>query len=497
VFIIRDFLPNTDGRIWTNFPIGRVPDSHTFPPKRPGETFYRRIINEAAQRMKVKPETIAHRVRRIPPAVMKSWQAQPGGPDLQSGPWDYFKDKDLNGVHISIDECHMFCGKKTHHSVRHKWQSWIDEIRHQGATIEFLSQHSNKVAPEINDSAGLRRTLTATAEERDPFFKIPNETWWELRAKFLTREFDPVTRVVERKEEDEKWKETHRENFRIHKHYFQFYDSYSRPHLAGKLAKKGKPKLREWQKRNHLSLVLWFIRTNFFKIAPRVFGAVFVLWLCFGGGVSILLIGFMYLLSFVTTSNAVEQQLPAEPQVQAVYPQSDVPGTTPIQYTYPAEPPPQISAELSAELDQLRTDLARREALLSETSSQVRKLKAAQDAASAVALMTPSAVVLRSGFAYGLGDLVNFGPYAGQILESIDYENRLVSLSGGDILRLGDDGRLQLATPDQQQTPPDVSGPVPPSPPDLAGDTPPDTKREASDDVGPRHAPHGFRTLGK
>src|SRR5690606_37593265 len=109
------------------------PAGHSHPPQHEGETFRERIASHLCKRFEGSDAAQwLERMQLIPPGEIERWR------EGQSGPWDFFADKDLGQAHIAIDEIHVFCGRNTAAAVRKKWQDWLGEIRHRGATVEFL-----------------------------------------------------------------------------------------------------------------------------------------------------------------------------------------------------------------------------------------------------------------------------------------------------------------------------------------------------------------------
>jgi len=261
-FLCDEWLPERTGIHYSNFPI-----------------FREKVAEFVSKRMGKAEENLLERMQIIPTEVMNTWISG------QSGPWDFFHNKNLDGCHIAIDECHNFCGAKTHHRVRARWQAWLGEIRHQGATVEFLSQSPEKVAREIHYEAGLRLSLINSEDRRDPFLGILLGDWYELKAAFITGDYQTVVWEVERRNVDGKWVEQNKRMFTLDPRYFELYDSFSRPVQGGEKS-HGQP--REYQKRSRSALVWWFFKRNAFSIVPRFALVASVVYLCTGGSAPLL-----------------------------------------------------------------------------------------------------------------------------------------------------------------------------------------------------------------
>ena len=121
VFLINEFLPDSEGVHWSNFPIGLVNEDHLHPPAYEGETFIERIAAHVAGKTGRPAESYEKRMQLIPEEELKKWETG------ESGPWEFFRDKDLSGAHIAIDECHNFIGRKHDKKHREKWQAWLGD----------------------------------------------------------------------------------------------------------------------------------------------------------------------------------------------------------------------------------------------------------------------------------------------------------------------------------------------------------------------------------
>jgi hypothetical protein len=273
-FLVDHFLKDQDGKHYSNFPLGVVPETHSIPPAYEGETFIERIARECEKKWGADRDSIMDRVHVIPANALHAWEQG------DSGPWDWFRDKDLTDAHITIDEIHNFMGPNTTASVRKKWQQWIGELRHQGAKLEVISQARAKVPKELRAEAGTWIALKNTETDRDPFFRIQLGDWYELgatysreyRAKFVEeyhREATGTPAVVDRR------------IYPIDPAYFALYDSFSAPQRGGKAAKGTK---REYERRGFVGVHTWFLRRNAFRIIPKLLIVAFFVWLVMGGG---------------------------------------------------------------------------------------------------------------------------------------------------------------------------------------------------------------------
>ena len=255
--ISEEILPETDIIHISNFP------------------YNRHVVATAVAAKTGKPALLyLDRLQQIPQDVLERWRKG------ESGPWQFFEGRPLQDCHIAIDEVHNFVGIS--HSEAHiaKWMSWLGEIRHQGATIEFLSQHEEKVARVLILEAGIFRRLVHSDERPDPFFHIPLGDWYELRAKlsgvYLACVWEQIGRMVGRK-----WVIETEKPFWLFPKYFDLYDSYSAPVAGGE---KGKASAREFERRSFFGLLWWFIRRHKFPLLMRSWVFIVPIFLLLGGG---------------------------------------------------------------------------------------------------------------------------------------------------------------------------------------------------------------------
>ena len=258
----------------------------------------------------------AERIKTIPNEELDRWSR------YESGPWEYFKELDLEGAHIAIDECHNFI-KRTGEGCQKnatRWEQWLGEIRHRGCTVEFLSQDPHKVSKCIDIHAGVRIALINSEDRRDPWFGIPLGDWYELRAG-ISREYETVIWQIEERRINSKWVHGHTERFTLKPFYFELYDSFNTPHSGGT---KAAGQEREYQKRSIAGLVSWFCRRNLFRLGSRVVIVMAFVWLCFCGGLNWLIFRYINFSQSMAESNR-EVKPPSETKKPAPRPPTPEP----------------------------------------------------------------------------------------------------------------------------------------------------------------------------
>jgi len=412
-FLCDEWLPERSGVHYSNFPV-----------------FRDKVAEFVSRRTGKNQDELLERMQIIPDQVLATWI------NGQSGPWDYFHEKNLDGCHIAIDECHNFCGAKTHHRVRQRWQAWLGEIRHQGATVEFLSQSPEKVAKEIHYEAGLRLSLINSEDRRDPFLGILLGDWYELKAKFITGDYQTVVWEVERRNVDGKWVQQNKRMFTLDPLYFELYDSFSRPVQGGEKS-HGQP--RDFQKRSRSGLVWWFFKRNALSIVPRFALVGGVLYLCTGGSAP--------LLNWMVHSFEVagKSNLPGTPKLSG--PKAD-------QKKEATSPPEPKSTPVMLPIPATRTDLEtvsksqplaqppRAQVVPQEEKTPAPKELKSEDSSAKHAEVEPAArlvLVAKDRIALDDGRIIRVGePCGSRLVVEVDVRKRECILTGGRRVRLGD-----------------------------------------------------------
>lgn len=428
-FLINEFLAQKGGVCYTNLPI-----------------FRDAVARVMATRTGRDEQSFIERIQVIGEADLQRWA------DGESGPWDYFADVPLAGCHIQIDEAHNYAG--THHKKEHigRWMEWLGEVRHLAVTVELISQHVMKMAPAVRREVAVKLYLKTTEDHYDPWFKIKIGDWYELFGAF-TRRYDVFVVEEESRENRNKWEVVDTRVFLRDPFYFTLYDSYATPVKGGV---KGHSQKREYEKRSRLGMVWWFYSRHWFKLTRRLLFVAIIVWLFGFGGMSSVFAGcqarMMDRLDMGPSApvEAVASGGPAptrigevrSPTVPAiavertgVTPGPGVDGGTAVDRPGPVSvSPPSVALAVHdqalARIEDLQTKLVSSEA-------EVQRLTGLLNRASSVTLLERDRVTFREGYSYGVGDVIDFGAYAGRSVASIDWARRTVELDDGQILRMG------------------------------------------------------------
>ena len=166
-FLVDDFLVNTRGIHFSNFPL-EVDTIAQDVSKKLSKGFFKKL-------KRVTPEDIKRRIQIIPDDVLQSWRRE------ESGPWDYFKGVNLKYAHIAIDEIHNFISSSKSDEYLKLWDEFLGEVRHRGCTFEGVTQDIGQVGQVLKGRAAVRLELIPAEDLRDPWFKIKMSDWYELK----------------------------------------------------------------------------------------------------------------------------------------------------------------------------------------------------------------------------------------------------------------------------------------------------------------------------
>jgi len=399
-FLVDEFLPEHTGDHWSNFPV-----------------FADKVGTAVAIRKGEGEEqgaAYANRIKLIPPEVLHQWQLG------KSGPWEFFADLDVQNAHIAIDEVHKYCGRNAGKDLKKKWQIWCGEIRHRGATVEFISQHYRKIASEIIDESGIRLQLVNSEDRRDWFFRILMGDWYELKAALITREYETRVWVYEKREVDGKWTNEDKRTFILDPYYFGFYDSYSAPDKGGL---KGQAKEHVFEKLGRLGTCTWFLKRNWWRfIRGGVIAGVTIYFLTGGGGTLM----HWFLKSF--TGQFRSASAPAAGNGNSVTSGASPNAVTGTSATSSAGTQPNYVPMADFKKERERAD---------DAEHKLKDLSGVFDRMGEVVPLSPDAVTLRSGLTYHIGDKVEWGPFAGKTVKAVDLAKAIVRFDDGSVAGLG------------------------------------------------------------
>ena len=264
----------TINKIWSNYPIMFEPWTDGHGVEQPG------LLKMAEDLYGLDEWEVRDKVRVFPPDEVDTWFRYDAKQEPR-GPWSYFGENDLHvdGWHIAIDEIHNFCPRGDS-KIQTEWNKWLGEIRHEGATIEFITQHPSKVGPAISKHAGIRRQLVTSAGRRDFLFNIPLSDWYNL-GTVIGREYRASVWEIEEREVLGKWQVSDQFPFWFDPKYYGCYNTSSASNATGRSGAGGEVKV--YQTMTKPAVVKWFLVRNWWRFFyNKTFGMLsFVLFIMF------------------------------------------------------------------------------------------------------------------------------------------------------------------------------------------------------------------------
>jgi len=406
---------------------------------------------------------VLDRVKVIPEEVLAEWMRQEPQ-KLQKavgGPWEYFDGVDLDGAHIAIDEAHHFVPNTTQVFTRKAWLAWLSEIRHQGCTVEFITQRVDKMDQMCVKEAQIRYLIFNGEESRDPFCKIRMRDWFELRAGMFGIPYQTAIVQTEQVMRNGQWVETDSIVRYPDPDLYALYNSYSKPHKGGKGA-NGPQRMHETLTRPRL--LLWFLRENFGRLFRRTVVIGVLVWICFFGGFEFLFNGFREYLFAATVGDegdvrnvasaaSKESTSSGEVDEDAVEDSVEVtPQTVLFETDMQGEGRRQWTIEQVHELLEEREASRERER---ELSGEVEEVRVAGDKG---LMLLPDEVVMSTGQRLVVGDTMKGNSHEGKTVIAIDFERRGIQLDDGSVLRVG--GVSEFKEPAVRRVESDVEGAV-------------------------------------
>lgn len=398
-----------------------------------------------------------------------SWMQDPGDKaEHANGPWDSFavpgmlnvfieagapgapRQETMQNVHLAIDEAHQMMPRTGHVKNRKLMKDWIRLLRKEGWTFEIITQQPESLDPDIQKLAGMRYWVENVGRERDPVFGILNDDWTELKAAWLTSEWNPIIRQREQKRDPDsgRWVTNDKTTFaELRSELYKLYDSYSTVHSGrGENRSTKAASQRHWERMGKVELLAWFVRRNKWRLGTRFAFAGVVVWLCFLGGFKAMYTDVLnpYLLGAVT--GATERD-PAEGTADGSEAADTATGTTeivdgPRLVELISEPRGEVGFVFDGERRTLSAEevatLARNalaaevraleleRALLRRTGQYPRPVAIVGDV-----------VLFENGERLRPGDEFLAPEYLGQGVDRIHPENREVVLLDGSVVRLG------------------------------------------------------------
>ena len=415
-FIVNVLLnPNEAGPkgIWCNYPIEFDPWVDKYGVEQPGliEFIAVKYGEEVA-------DEVEDRVKVFPPEEVASWKPPRKGQPVR-GPWSFFEENDIDtgGWHVAIDEIHNFA-PKGNRKVEEAWGEWMGEIRHEGLTIEFLTQDPDEVTRKIQGRAGVRRELVRSVERRDPYFKIKLGDWYQFGTIF-GQPYRPSCWEVAKRKVMSKWVVSDEMPFWFKPDLYGVYDSHS---ASNKTNRSGATAELAYQRFGKVRLFFWFFRKNWMRFVfnPTVPRALFII------GLIMLSMNYGRIVAWWTGK---QQNKVSQGKVES--------------FEGPSAELPQFESNPALlAVDQAKLEL---KMLQAEHEVMVERLVRSLDAVDGIDQvlgMAPGVVFLADGRSVSVGDTIDMVTGETKTIKAIDYENRRIEFDTGVELYGSDFGML-------------------------------------------------------
>jgi len=361
------------------------------------------------------------------------------------GPWHYFKElglEDLSGCHVAIDEAHIVLPKSGQVNTRRQWGDWLAEIRHAGCTIEFISQHIDRVDEDVQRMAEERIEISNLERRVEPLFRIPMASWYELRAAFSGRYTPCVVESYQRKHLG-KWTVEYERRYYPNPDKYVLYNSYSAGQSDASTGTAGNVQ-HKFQELGDWGTVKWFCQNYWFNLLRTGVLAV-LLYHAIMIGVPWFLKGQREWFVGAMASQREDAQGGA-----GVFGQSrgmvasSVPGAVSdgpevgeaAAVAFPLGETVATSEYLALEAEKVQAE-AQVSDLKTMVDDQAEYIYSLEEARSGLVLLTPEKIVWLDGQETHIGETIEGTRYDGRELVVIDFEKRVAHLDDGSKLRLG------------------------------------------------------------
>lgn len=438
VYVAQEWLPYHKGLHVSNMPL--KPDA----------------MAKYCQRRYKRDCNAQERIIRMPAEMIQRWLDE----KAVHGPWEEFgpgKRWSLSGTHVAIDEAHLFVPRAQFVERRRAWRDWIREIRHEGGTVEFLTQNLEALDNDLVKMCDIRYTISNRVSDRDPIFKIPMADWYELKGK-ISGEWSPVIQEHERRKNPERgWDLVNQRMQMLCQTYYDLYDSFSRPIRAegqeGDEEEEEHKDVHEFERRGWVSLLLWFCRRNWWPMAVTSTIISVVLWVLLFGGIQFFLDIFMGYSQKITGHGGTKAVVQEDGSITSV-PTGDE-GVKERESARSESGPVDVLSE-SVTLDMVLFEFPQpsgevyrytvgdyldvlddRDWLATTVEVQKEELEKLRDVNNGVVMLTGKYVVFESGEMVRPGADIKRSGHNGKRLVSINFEKREVLLSDGTVLSAG------------------------------------------------------------
>lgn len=269
-YLVHDFLPNHDGKIFTNVPLNPEAIAN-YIARVPHGLIGTRIDHE-------KKAKVLERIVLIPEDEQEKWQRQ------ERGIKDYFDDvaaaaegettHPLSRAIIVIDEARKFIPSTGKASTGHtlEFDKFVSTLRHYGARLCLVMQDESQIAKSIRVLAAKILRVTNLRDISDPVTGTPIDHWSQLAAKIIGQYYAWV-REDELIAEGEDYISTPCYTGLMWPLYFQFYNSHNNIGEAS-----GEEEPPQYKRFGWIRFLVWLFEANWFAWSWRL-AALTAVWI--------------------------------------------------------------------------------------------------------------------------------------------------------------------------------------------------------------------------
>lgn len=423
-FIVDEWIPFGGGTHWSNFPLRLDPYLNGEGRQCEG------LVEYAAKRWGKDREEIRQRVKTIPQEEMRAWM------EGTSGPWEFFKDKDLSGAHIAIDEAHSFfphARAAGGPEFVDKCMHWISEIRHEGATVEFLTQHQEQLSEKIRNACAAELVLVNLQDVPLPLVNIRLGDVMDLLACFNGGKYHTWVRQDEFKQNGKGPKTRLSSNTHwMDPKYFEFYDSFSASNKGGKT---GRSMERMYVRLGRWGTVKWFLFTHWFRPTVLAMFVGWIVWFLLSGGIPKLYFSVVGSMGLPTGEAAAAKSADVDrkeaPPIAQRKPDGGIRAELEKVAGRMEDSEVRLLAELMAELQDARAELE-------EVQAERDEAKERADAfgLEGLSVVGRDFVVFTDGSRYRRGEVIRHGDFKDDVVAAINWKDSSVTLRSGHVIRM-------------------------------------------------------------
>lgn len=329
--------------------------------------------------------------------------------------FNYFVNKDLHNAYVLIDEAHVFFGTKFLNSSKGlvaEIEKALSEFRHNGARLELLTQSYKTLHTVVRYRVGYAISIMNYQDYNDVVFGIRMADWLQLLAK-LKGFYTSGSLQTESKVTEDKLIKIGTRVWWHNSEYYSMYDSYNSG--AGSKGAESDKLKDDWQLRSWPSLILWFLRRNFFNlfVGSRISIITWCLIIFIFIGPSKIINGWVSGLDNRFNTKKIEKEKSNE--------NIKVDSNTTL---------------INSDIENLKKENLQYLETIKNLKEYKEIVNKENEKNKSITLIDSNGILLREGTYIRIGDKITYGKFRDKTITKIDIENNMVWI-GDDIIKLG------------------------------------------------------------